>query len=360
MEKVSAFLKIQKNAILKQICGNCGLPSSGKKDLLVNTICDGILHLDDRDPLALKQSKELGLPKDVRLLSIDLGIKNFSYCKFVLPKGDYNTVPEVYDWSKLNVFDYYNNKSAQKPGEITATLIDDYTPNRFSEIAYHIATELVMAEENPIDVILIEQQRSRTTGSSAVQEWTLRVNMLEHMLYSTLFTLKQSHTGLNGLQLVTSSPKRMSDYFINCKNESHEENPTKRQKSSVIKRQRIKLVENWIDKIQFRRSEFPHNTPFIFQQTFGKKLKNNDPTPKVQKRQSKYIFDLIMADKHMKGRQKSDDLVDSLLHGVSWFSWMKNRMILRDILMNDPNKLMDTLIIIENNHSKFTDYQEVD
>jgi cruciform cutting endonuclease 1 len=71
----------------------------------------------------------------------------------------------------------------QDAGNITAK--DAFHPQKLAEHANALANGLALkppGSARPPDTILMEQQRFRTMGASAVQDWTLRVNMLEAML----------------------------------------------------------------------------------------------------------------------------------------------------------------------------------
>lgn len=76
-----------------------------------------------------------------------------------------------------------------KPPSTEESLKPDYSPLRVARLAHRLVKEVFL----PFDVthVLIERQRHRSGGGSAIQEWTVRVNMLESMLHATFETFRQ-------------------------------------------------------------------------------------------------------------------------------------------------------------------------
>ena len=70
---------------------------------------------------------------------------------------------------------------------------ESFSTSTFSHHAYNLAITLLRLSgpDSPPHQILIETQRYRSAGGAAVQEWTLRVNMLESMLWGCLRTLAE-------------------------------------------------------------------------------------------------------------------------------------------------------------------------
>lgn len=70
----------------------------------------------------------------------------------------------------------------------------DYTPINVAKMAYRLVKDILL----PFNAthVLIERQRHRSGGAPAVQEWTVRVNMLESMLHAILETFRHSGSHL--------------------------------------------------------------------------------------------------------------------------------------------------------------------
>lgn len=113
------------------------------------------------------------------------------------------------DWSSL----VEEDKSELDEGEEEK---DVFSPKNLSATAFSLVRELLRHKP---DVILIERQRWRSASSSAIQQWTVRVNSLEAMLWAMF-------TAFRGMSLVKSSegkgkmdfevfsvdPKRVGNY----------------------------------------------------------------------------------------------------------------------------------------------------
>lgn len=488
LSKLQSLLATQKNSVLKSLCVSCGLSNAGTKAVLASRVSRAVILAElsspavpaktfaanSKDTRTKLSSDGFSFSKSItyqsnnksfKVLSIDLGIKNFSYCKFkttlnILTK---DTVPIVYDWEKLNVFDYTDgkldtlilgseNEKSQAEIELSGedfsemsdsedrnemrntTIENQYSPNVFAEVAFKLVQKLFTEMEKsttsnltgsnsfanamPFDVILIEEQRSRTKSNAAVQQWTLRVNMLEHMLFATIRSLQQLMPEKFGNMVVfLSSPKRMGNYWTGvqsletqrslkenttanddnkqCVNGEKEIN-TKRKKKLLLKnakKERIALVENWLTEyiytklgshskgnsnkksslnkllVSSSRTPFTIDTKLwnIIQTNLKETLEFSDLLHDDGKKNVKEggrttarkqrLFAIAMAHAHAaddsnlntnvtakaKKREKSttlksltkyDDLADSLLHGLSWFSWQKNKLVLSEALID--------------------------
>lgn len=66
----------------------------------------------------------------------------------------------------------------------------DYTPVNVAKMAYRLVKDILLPYN--ATQVLIERQRHRSGGAPAVQEWTVRVNMLESMLHAIFETFRHS------------------------------------------------------------------------------------------------------------------------------------------------------------------------
>ena len=139
-----------------------------------------------------------------------------------------------------------NIQTDQDVGNITAK--DAFHPQKLAEHANALVNGLVLeppGSARPPDTILIEQQRFRTMGASAVQEWALRVNMLEAMLWP-LLRRAQDKGDLSG-HVYSVSPATTSRWWESQSEISTAaEIPTKAANSTrssrLIKQQRVDRV----------------------------------------------------------------------------------------------------------------------
>ncbi|SCW00848.1 LAFE_0C13344g1_1 [Lachancea fermentati] len=246
------------------------------------------------------------------ITAIDMGIDNFAHCRL-----DWSATaprPQLLEWGKLQL-------SGKSIG-----LDDDkipFTPENMSRLGYKLTEQLT---RNTSDAFVLERQRTRTMGSSNVFEPVLRVNTLEHVLFSNLFgRLQPKHgkrAGSPSEYLVCSSdPKRMTEYW--CKHmPSRSKAVTKAEinlvpatkkplPAQVTKKLKIALAHSLVSDAATSQSlhklSLPSNLVSSFRsQTLNKKIS---------------LFDGLGLSEDA-GKNKEDDLADSLLHALAWFDWV--------------------------------------
>ncbi|KAJ6103894.1 hypothetical protein N7486_004116 [Penicillium sp. IBT 16267x] len=234
------WLPSLKSTQLQSIARATGIQSSGTKGVLLERIqCELQNHVHDThtQPLDKPHSREW------RILSIDMGIRNLAFAFMVVPcplstssslghkqdqgreyeqiKQPDQAIPELQAWRRLSVLDGLSALSnpntspvSDSDSEFSSDPItkekESYSPNTYASTAYNLLTTLI-STYNPTH-ILIERQRFRSAGSSAVQEWTLRVGVFEGMLYAILHTLRQER-GLDGIFVEGVEPKRVVGFW---------------------------------------------------------------------------------------------------------------------------------------------------
>ncbi|EPS28706.1 hypothetical protein PDE_03652 [Penicillium oxalicum 114-2] len=233
---------------LQRVARATGIQSSGTKHVLggrIETILSDQLR---RVPAGEKQRR------DWSVLSIDMGIRNLAFAHLhvprVLPDLEMEarqgpSKPILTAWHRLKVseIDRLDLKGSLEDGKgeaedsgaasMTGTeaslfgvlgasesaasasvteLKESFAPHVYAELAYTLVTALLSAYK-PTHV-LIERQRFRSGGGSAVQEWTLRVGVFEGMLYAVLNALKRERGfELDGLEVHGIEPKRVVRYW---------------------------------------------------------------------------------------------------------------------------------------------------
>ncbi|KAI4731922.1 ribonuclease H-like protein [Aureobasidium sp. EXF-10728] len=208
------FLSTLRAWQLKHLAFLTGLNSTGTKAQLCRALAD------------CTYKPTLPSPR-CRILSVDMGVKNLAFCLLDLHKlpqdpdrinaqaGDRTLSLHLSDWKRLDVSERLmarqTNVSTETASQIAELPIGEdeetieiipedrsnvYAPSSLSKIAVGLATEFLRYKP---DYILIERQRFRSGGGPAIQEWTVRVNMLESMLWASLETMRHGH---NTTQLV--------------------------------------------------------------------------------------------------------------------------------------------------------------
>ena len=180
-----------------------------------------------------------------------------------------------------------SSSSSSPPKKLEAEEEEDkeqetFTPETYAPRAYTLLTTL-LARYRPTH-ILIERQRFRSGGASAVQEWSLRVGVFEGMLHAVLFTLGQQQLQLQQKQkqappvVVGVEPRRVGRYWelvrgvstvdegvIEVKEgEGGKKTTTKKKKKSAKEGKKVKiaLVGRWLeDACSSSSSSTPDSAP---------------------------------------------------------------------------------------------------
>lgn len=200
-----------------------------------------------------------------------------------------------------------------------------FSPHLYAKTAYTLITTLLHAY-NPTH-ILIERQRFRSGGASAVQEWTLRVGVLEGMLYAVLETLgREGRLGgseREGVRVWGVEPKRVVGFWGDvAAGEGGGGDGRKRVSAKEVKRGKIDLVGRWLD------------VSFAGGGSGSGKIVIPDDNTVVKELASAYL----RRWRGENGRKKDstgdipggeigklDDLADCLLQGVTWLEWQVKR-----------------------------------
>ncbi|KAF2086123.1 mitochondrial resolvase Ydc2 [Saccharata proteae CBS 121410] len=366
--------------------------------------------------------KALRVPKlkdgKARVLSVDMGIRNLAFCvcdvEVRVPQSSHtksrkpintdapNVAVEVVVWQRLaldtktstkdstaiDVDGETDTKSTSSETTIPKVLegvtlkisptiiaLSSYTPAALAPLAYSVLTSLFLPHAP--STILIEQQRSRSQSSAAIQEWTYRVNMLEAMLWAVLETLKGEKQGLtkstkktkntaataaandNFPEVFAVSPARVGEFWMSSK--AGEQVRADRDASSSSSSVPAKSTTA-LPKHKTRKVEKKDKVALVAQwltQPLSRTLSSTDPAPKRTDK-NKDGGDNTMArltgvqltfsaqaeamraaflDRRSKGGRKRaimaagegdaltklDDLADCLLQATAWARWEGNR-----------------------------------
>lgn len=239
-------------------------------------------------------SKTLKRPRfpspGARILSVDMGVKNLAFCVLEVKQRDRQTTVSTMDgrlgnqvalqltqWKRLDLSTKVMRQILDEgdtanlgsgcaaevaPTELGLPVKEEsnlYTPSQLCKVAYSLASEFV--KQSP-DIILIERQRFRSMGGSAIQEWTVRVNMLESMLWASLETMRHGLTASQPAigaasfpEVMEMNPRTISSFWLDQVRETPLTivNPTALL-SEAPSKGNSKLKEDSLDTAKVKRS----------------------------------------------------------------------------------------------------------
>lgn len=342
---------------VKHLAFLTGLNSTGTKAQVCRTLVD--------------RSTKPGLSASpCRILSVDMGVKNLAFCLLETRKlqGDEQNTDEslslhLSDWKRLDVserlvarnMDSSTASSSRISGDLTKETgapietADDptniYAPSSLCKIAFGLATEFL--EYKP-DYILIERQRFRSGGAPAIQEWTVRVNMLESMLWASLETMRHQQSNTLKAQkqkfpdVLEMSPRRVGMFWLT--RGDFFPTPADIAASLMAPQEKIKAVETEVKKKSFEKKD----KIALARHWLSLSLTTDDLTvddnlaPMVasfcapKERQSRRKSKDDEHDEELEIRETSaisgklDDLADCLVQAVTFALWEQNRERVRE------------------------------
>ena len=430
---ILSWLSNLKATQLHRIAVATGIQSSGTKVVLAQRLShelqkpisggqlDVFKKSDGRNTSSEKMSKGDGKGSDegkaMSVLSIDMGIRNLAYAHIIVPPGASSTkgrstpqIPVINAWTRLAVSSFPSSgdtetscldsspstpakepktrarkksqpslaedqvntlASGQNSGESPETK-ESFSPDLYASHAYTLITSLVAAYK-PTH-ILIERQRFRSGGGSAVQEWTIRVGVFEGMLYAVLHTLLQQGqmkgpAGANSdadVVVQPVEPRRVARYWTEGdlgspsgqedegngveKGEGEgKKKPAKTSRSQEGKKAKIDLVARWwlsylehqnsaaadtkLQKVCLAEDSQVRGVVDAYLQKWrgGKPSRkgqssvinegNKKKSATSRSKSEKDTDGLEVDEKPVANIKKLDDLADCLLQGIAWLEW---------------------------------------
>ena len=236
----------------------------------------------------------------------------------------------VHEWTRIaigeesnkskRVTDLAPRKATRKEeptGKVTSSDPKEaFDPATYSQHAYDLVTTL-LKHQKPTQ-ILVERQRFRSMGGSAVQEWTLRVNMFEAMIYAVLKTFSKSGFWEGDVHPIV--PSKVSNFWIMGKQATLKEGPG--SKSAKTKTAKIDLVTQWLE--EGGRFQLEGAAAQLGEAYLGKKTRKGKRSFVKQKTLSGPKAMSVAQD----SVEKLDDLADCLLQGMAWIKWEENRRLI--------------------------------
>jgi cruciform cutting endonuclease 1 len=309
---------------LKKLAFQCGVSTSGTKPVLTNRLINEIV------PIIPNHGSKILTPS--RILSIDMGIRNLAYCILDIPSDIFSNnnslLPTVTAWRRIAV------SSAPVPSEDEETPLpkakEAFDPQTLSIAAYALLRHTLLPN-NPTH-ILIERQRFRSMGSPHILEWTIRVNMFESMLYAILQTLKSER--IWGGTVIPIAPGKVGPFWLEAGQDvaipsrSHTKLRNTKTAKLLNKGAKIDLVKSWLEgkeKVILGTSD-AESTAYGYLEKWHR-LPGRTKSKGVVKSDESGEFEAV---------GKLDDLADSLLQGLAWIQWEKNK---RGVLKNGVETL---------------------
>jgi cruciform cutting endonuclease 1 len=367
---------------LQALLTRIGSASSGTKEVLQARFKRDVAeqHLFGHRP---DKTQRRSHPEKLRIISIDMGIKNLAFCDVEVDHVQGNLMKSRLDiirWDKLNLVDATQDSLQHQPAtpdaqnveegtEDAQEELDPYSLSILSRTAYTFLRKSIL-EVSP-DIILIERQRWRSASSAAIQQWTVRVNTLEAMLWAILSALKleQSAAAREAKGAIASrqydvygvDPKRVGQFWLGQSAKAlaekqvkaiasegvellggKDDQTTKKKepRSKAEKKAKIAIIRSWFaTEPASTASSTPASAPII-SFTVGPRATTalkalSLPAPKTpRKKKAKagdedVVLHLPVVDE--KDIKKLDDITDSCLQVAAWVAWESNRRQLYDI-----------------------------
>ena len=326
---------------LRRVAFAIGAPSSGTKSVLTGQIEK---ELGAYDATRSRPTSK----RNLSVVSIDMGIRNLAYAHLVAKAAtsgvDSDTAerspslrPSLLAWKRVVISGGPNGKGAsterkKEPrssdeietssltvtnGTTVASLPPEtekeaFDPSTFANYAYNFIKSVLSAHQ-PTHV-LVERQRFRSGGASAVQEWTIRVGVFEGMLHAVLRTLSAEHD----LQIIVQGvdPGRVTRYWLESRAAQEHLHVGSAKES---KKAKIAIVGESLDSsdgalVDFDGAGKDQGVGEVVD-AFLARWKKKQPQDRGRKDRGTNS-DVV----------KLDDLSDCLLQGVAWLNWQNKRL----------------------------------
>lgn len=316
-----------------------GLPSTGTKSELENLITEEIA----RPPRALESH---------RVLSVDMGIRNLAFCTLDVPKTT-GQPWKVDTWKRVDLLEglsHANDGEAvqskeskqltqaeqkrRKSAILASVSKTAFNPSSLSVIAHRITRDLLSYQP---DTVLIERQRFRSGGAAAIQEWTVRVNMLESMIWACMETMRQSKgSGTREFpSTIEVNPAKVArfwsadayvdllppdDLFLGSTGSTE---MAKIERKKIEKQEKVAIVRRWAASHHEGQNDVAiefHGEAAQVAKAFGTKDVPSSSTTKKRNGDSAV--------------GKLDDLADCLLQAGAFVRWSTNRQRIRKLVLD--------------------------
>ncbi|KAH1346286.1 hypothetical protein KXV68_005255 [Aspergillus fumigatus] len=356
---------------LQRIAQATGIQSSGTKACLIARLKEELPHRNPEKQTSTCANTSSGTNTGaMSILSIDMGIQNLAYAHLLVPRDSHTatagTVVKLNAWRRLAVSDALLDLAPDSLGKIQGGRASNaskltgkanvkrkekekhtFSPSEYARTAYALVTRLLHAYRP--SHVLIERQRFRSGGGSAVQEWTLRVGVFEGMLYAVLHALGQAGEGAEaGMRPVVLGvePRRVGAYWEDRLGVDVDAPKKKKKKASSRegKKVKINIAGEWLRAgmggveagsgsalgSPFRLSvaddsELRALVNAYLRRWAGKSNAGRSVSRARAKAEGQAAVEEDGAVFEPPDVRKMDDLADCLVQGVTWLEWQAMR-----------------------------------
>jgi cruciform cutting endonuclease 1 len=323
---------------LQHIAFLTGVPSTGTKSHMLEQLHGTLEHS------RMSNGK-------TRILSVDMGIRNLAYCVIDVPAHRHATQSKLHvqSWKRLDLLEKirpaaaiplseFESEDAEGKPDVVAKAIlkNSFTPSIMSKVALQVAQDFLAHKP---DILLIERQRFRSGGGSAIQEWTIRVNTLESMLWACFETLKHSQGQETFPSVQEVAPKRVASFWTASRDaqlptadlfEADYSPPelkvagSEAKAASTGKKEKIAVLRSWLDgsgRVSLDFSPETQATAAAFATGLKRRKSKGDESTET--------------DMVLERETKLDDLADCVLQGAAWIRWEENRRAILEAIKKD-------------------------
>ncbi|KAH6613471.1 mitochondrial resolvase Ydc2 [Chaetomium tenue] len=342
----------EKSLALKALCLSCGLRRVGTKPALVQRLRHAARNLQPITPSS-------------RILSIDLGLKNFAFSlispappakKKQSPTSNatsLNSPIRLHAWHRLDLTLPTTTSTTKKKTKTKTTTTttpssdppspsppppseeeeDAFSPAALATVTAHlIKTRLLPLRPTHV---LIERQRFRTQGAAAVHEWTIRVNSLEAMLHAAFAALRGAESGGGGEgvwegRVESVLPKTVAEFlFAGDDVEGGEEEGGGKGKATAgkaylkLKKKKVEMLGGYLADGGIAVPEKGQATEMV--RLFKEKVeRRRGGKGKGGGRKKVASVEGVEGVEVEEAITKMDDLSDAVLQGMVWLQWRRN------------------------------------
>lgn len=304
---------------LQRIAIHCGYRTETTKSARLKAIADSSDFYDG----ILAQTKP---KRPFNILSIDVGLKNFSYSKvsYMGKKAD------VKDWTVLNLHDSFGTPDYIDEG----SLVDSKA--YMAKLAVSVVDNVLVSKLWVPNIITIENQRTRSNSSKATLPNVLLNFTLEHMLYAAFAARQNTLPAYQHTAVMPMNSNKMVNYWLTRYT----------AKSCLYSPSRSKTYRKTILYGWFKE---PHLAPFDIS-SFTDKL----PSGFASMGTTLLNNSLKLALNIVRTNTKVDDLVDSLLYNISTARLLAHHQEIKKLLAKDDKEgIIELLDEWDREHIKF-------